>query len=122
MIRFGRRPSAIFRSLLALLLVCAQVFAAAHALGHLGELSLATRGGAEASVSSSDEGGAPASLRHEQCLLCLAAADLASALPSSPPLLAVETLSPVVPDNSPVAAPQRRLPRPHNRGPPLSSV
>ena len=41
--RVGRNASACLRSLLALLLVCAQVFAAAHAVGHVGELSALAR-------------------------------------------------------------------------------
>lgn len=113
------RPSALFRSVLALLLVCAQVFAAAHALSHVGELaSLARTESTAASVPF--EGGMPAAERHERCLLCLAAADLASALPSLPPSLPPQAQPPALLADSPVAGRAARLPRPHSRGPPLS--
>lgn len=122
MMRSGRRPSAIFRSALALLLVCAQIFAAAHALSHVGELSLLARSEAAQSVSAPYEGGVPAAERHERCLLCLSAADLGSALPPSLPLRVVAALPPALPGDVSFALPARRLPRPHSRGPPLSSV
>lgn len=122
MMRSGRRPSAIFRSALALLLVCAQIFAAAHALSHVGELSLLARSEAAQSVSAPYEGGVPAAERHERCLLCLSAADLGSALPPSLPLRVVAALSLALPDDVSFTLPARRLPRPHSRGPPLSSV
>ena len=75
---FRGRPSTVFRSALALLLVCAQIFAAAHALSHVGELSALARGDATLAASVPYEGGMPAAERHERCLLCLAAADLAA--------------------------------------------
>ncbi|WP_374486511.1 hypothetical protein [Zoogloea sp.] len=113
------RPSTVFRSVLALLLVCAQVFAAAHALSHVGELaSLARNESTAASVPF--EGGMPAAERHERCLLCLAAADLASALPSTSPFLPPEALPPALLADSPVAGWVARLPCPHSRGPPIS--
>lgn len=117
--RFGGRPSTLFRSVLALLLVCAQVFAAAHALSHVGELAGLAR---DESIAASVpfDGGMPAAERHERCLLCLAAADLASALPSMPPSLPSQALPPVLLADSPVAGRVARLPRPHSRGPPRS--
>jgi hypothetical protein len=119
----GRSASAVLRSLLALLLVCAQVFAAAHAVGHLGELSALARLGAGASAAQADyEGGVPDAERHASCLLCLAAADLSAALPSMPALPALESLPPL-PGGEPTPAPAAwRLPCPHSRGPPLPSV
>ena len=122
MMRSGRRPSAIFRSALALLLVCAQIFAAAHALSHVGELSLLARSETAQSASAPYEGGVPAAERHERCLLCLSAADLSSALPPSLPLRVVAALPPALPDDVSFTLPARRLPRPHSRGPPLFSV
>ena len=122
MMRSGRRPSAIFRSALALLLVCAQIFAAAHALSHVGELSLLARSETAQSASAPYEGGVPAAERHERCLLCQSAADLSSALPPSLPLRVVAALPPALPDDVSFTLPARRLPRPHSRGPPLSSV
>lgn len=122
MMRSGRRPSPIFRSALALLLVCAQIFAAAHALSHVGELSLLARSEAALSASVSYEGGVPAAERHERCLLCLSAADLTAALPPSLPLRLVGALPPALPGDVSFTLPARRLPRPHSRGPPLSSV
>ena len=122
MMRSGQRPSAIFRSALALLLVCAQIFAAAHALSHVGELSLLARSETAQSASAPYEGGVPAAERHERCLLCLSAADLSSALPPSLPLRVVAALPPALPDDVSFTLPARRLPRPHSRGPPLSSV
>ncbi|RTL33007.1 MAG: hypothetical protein EKK49_10315 [Rhodocyclaceae bacterium] len=121
MIRIGRRPSALFRSVLALLLVCAQVFAAAHAVSHVGELAGLVRDESTA-ASAPFEGGVPAAERHERCLLCLAAADLASALPSTPPSLPPQALPPACPADSPVVGRVARLPRPHSRGPPTSPV
>ncbi|WP_079435425.1 hypothetical protein [Zoogloea sp. LCSB751] len=117
--RFGGRPSTLFRSVLALLLVCAQVFAAAHALSHVGELAGLARD-ESSSASAPFEGGVPAAERHERCLLCLAAADLASALPSVPPSPLPLALPPAPLADSPVAGRVARLPRPHSRGPPLS--
>ncbi len=122
MMRSGRRPSPIFRSALALLLVCAQIFAAAHALSHVGELSLLARSEAAQSASVTYEGGVPAAERHERCLLCLSAADLTAALPPSLPLRLVGALPPALPGDVSFTLPARRLPRPHSRGPPLSSV
>ena len=88
-----RQPSAALRSVLALLLVCAQLFAAVHAVGHVGELSALARLGASA-AQADYEGGVPDAERHASCLQCLAAADLSAALPSTPPLLAVAALPP----------------------------
>lgn len=53
-----RQPSAALRSVLALLLVCAQLFAAVHAVGHVGELSALARLGASA-AQADYEGGEP---------------------------------------------------------------
>lgn len=119
----GRKLSAFLRSLLALLLVCAQVFAAAHAVGHVSELSALARLGAVASAAQADyEGGVPDAERHASCLICLAAADLSSALPSMPALPALESL-PLMPVGERTPAPAaRRLPCPHSRGPPLLPV
>lgn len=119
----GRNLSAFLRSLLALLLVCAQVFAAAHAVGHVGELSALARIAAGASAAQADyEGGVPDAERHASCLICLAAADLTSALPSTPALPALEPLPPPFVGELPPAPAARRLPRPHSRGPPLLPV
>ena len=113
--------SPMLRSVLALLLVCAQLFAAVHAVGHVGELSALARLGASA-AQADYEGGVPDAERHASCLQCLAAADLSAALPSTPPLLAVAALPPAA-AGEPLPAPVfRRLPRPHSRGPPLHSV
>jgi hypothetical protein len=118
---FRGRPSTFFRSTLALLLVCVQVFAAAHAVSHVGELSAQARSdSARASVPY--EGGVPAAERHERCLLCLAAANLASALPSSVPVLAVDSLPPPMPCDGFLVLRAFRLPRPHSRGPPVFPV
>lgn len=118
---FRGRPSTVFRSALALLLVCVQIFAAAHAVSHVGELSaLARSDSARASVSY--EGGVPAAERHERCLLCLAAANFASALPSSVPALAVASMPPLLPGDATVVLRAFRLPRPHSRGPPVFPV
>jgi hypothetical protein len=121
--RVGRSASACLRSLLALLLVCAQVFAAAHAVGHVGELSALARLGVGASAAQADyEGGVPDAESHASCLQCLAAADLSAALPSMPALPALESLPPQ-PGGEPALAPlARRLPCPHSRGPPPPSV
>jgi len=117
--RVGRNVSACLRSLLALLLVCAQVFAAAHAVGHVGELSTLARLGAAASAAQADyEGGVPDAERHASCLICLAAADLGSALSSTPVLPALESLPPAPAGERPSVAVARRLPCPHSRGPP----
>ena len=122
MMRSGRRPSAVFRSALALVLVWAQIFAAAHALSHVGELSQLARKDAAQSASASYEGGVPAAERHERCLLCLSAAELGAALPPSLPLRVVAALPPALPGDVSFTLPARRLPRPHSRGPPLFSV
>lgn len=117
--RLAARSSALLRSALALLLVCAQIFAAAHAVGHVGDLATFARAENHAAEASRD-GGVPAAERHEACLLCLAAADLASVLPSVAPVLDVDVLAlalPAAPDLVPGAL---RLPRPHARGPPVS--
>jgi hypothetical protein len=119
---FRGRPSTVFRSALALLLVCVQVFAAAHAVSHVGELSVLARGDSALAASVPYEGGVPAAERHERCLLCLAAADLASALPPSPPVLAVDSQPPFLPGDATVALRAFRLPRPHSRGPPVFPV
>ena len=119
----GRSASAVLRSLLALLLVCAQVFAAAHAVGHVGELSVLARLGAGAGTAQADyEGGVPDAERHASCLLCLAAANLSAALPSIPALPALESLPPAPVGELPSAPAARRLPCPHSRGPPLLPV
>jgi len=121
--RVGRSTSACLRSLLALLLVCAQVFAAAHAVGHVGELSSLVRLGAGLSTAQADyEGGVPDAERHASCLVCLAAADLSSALPSTPALPALEALPLPRVGEFPPAPAARRLPRPHSRGPPVLPV
>ena len=122
------RASAALRSVLALLLVCAQVFAAVHAVGHVAEWS-AGRGPAPFAAPSPDAGaasgeagygGLPAAERHERCLLCLTAADLAAALPPALPVLAVDTLPAIRPGAVVVAPSVRRLPHPPGRGPPSS--
>lgn len=119
----GRNASAGLRSMLALLLVCAQVFAAAHAVGHVGELSALARLGAGVSAAQADyEGGVPDAERHTSCLLCLAAADLSAALPSTPVVPALQALPPPAVGELPLAPAAWRLPRPHSRGPPLQSV
>lgn len=121
--RVRRNLSACLRSLLALLLVCAQVFAAAHAVGHLGELSALARLGAGASAAQADyEGGVPDAERHASCLQCLAAADLSAALPSMPALPALESLPPLPGVEAASASVAWRLPCPLSRGPPLPSV
>lgn len=123
--RLPRRASPLFRSVLALVLVCAQLFAAAHALSHVGEGLAERRGAAElafglASPGDSSPGGLPAAERHERCLLCLAAADLASVLPPSPAVLVVETLPPAQLAEPAVVLVARRAPCPPCRGPPAS--
>ncbi len=121
--RVGRSASACLRSLLALLLVCAQVFAAAHAVGHVGELSSLARLGVGLSAAQADyEGGVPDAERHASCLVCLAAADLGTALPSTPALPALESLPPPLVGELLPAPAIRRLPRPHSRGPPVLPV
>lgn len=122
MTAFRRRPSAMFRSVLALLLVCAQFFAAAHALSHVGERVLLA--GNEATVAQPDHSGEdlPAAERHERCLFCLAALDLAAVLPPTLPLLAAASLPPVLAEAA-VSAPRVfRLPRPPGHGPPVLPV
>ncbi|MCK6394668.1 hypothetical protein [Zoogloea sp.] len=114
------RSSALLRSALALLLVCAQIFAAAHAVGHVGDLASLARGDTLVAQATRD-GGVPAAERHEACLLCLAAADLVAALPPAVPVLDVDVQAltlPAAPDLLPGAL---RLPRPHARGPPTFS-
>lgn len=120
--RLPRRASPLFRSALALVLVCAQLFAAAHALSHVGEGLAERRGGAAivaaAASGESGPGGLPAAERHERCLLCVAAADLASVLPPSPAVLVVAALPPA-PWAEPAVVPvARRAPCPPCRGPP----
>jgi len=118
--RLAARSSALLRSALALLLVCAQIFAAAHAVGHIGDLAGLARADNLVTEASRD-GGVPAAERHEACLLCLAAADLVAALPPAVPLLDVDVqvlALPAAPDLVPGAL---RLPRPHARGPPVFS-
>ena len=123
--RLPRRASPLLRSVLALVLVCAQLFAAAHALSHVGE-GLAERRGAGvragtlATTGESGPGGLPAAERHERCLLCLAAADLASVLPPSPAVLVVEALPPAQLAEPAVTLAARRAPCPPCRGPPAS--
>lgn len=119
----GRSASAVLRSLLALLLVCAQVFAAAHAVGHVGELSALARLGAGPGAAQADyEGGVPDAERHASCLVCLAAADLSAALPPTPALLVLESLPPMPVGEFFPAPAARRWPCPHSRGPPLLPV
>ena len=123
--RLPRRVSPLFRSVLALVLVCAQLFAAAHALSHVGEGLAERRGAAELALGlpspgETSPGGLPAAERHERCLLCLAAADLASVLPPSPALLAVEALPPALPVEPAAWPAARRAPCPPCRGPPAS--
>ncbi len=114
------RASALLRSALALLLVCAQIFAAAHAVGHVGDLASLARDENRA-TQASREGGVPSAERHEACLLCLAAADLASVLPPTVPVLAVDVPALALPADSDLVPGALRLPRPHARGPPVSS-
>lgn len=114
------RSPALLRSALALLLVCAQIFAAAHAVGHMGDLAALAR--AENTVLQiSPDGGVPAADRHDACLLCLAAADLAAVLPPTVPVLAVDVPALALPADSDLVPGALRLPRPHARGPPVSS-
>jgi hypothetical protein len=68
------------------------------------------------------EGGVPDAERHASCLLCLAAADLSSALPATPALPALESLPPAPAGERPPAIVFRRLPCPHSRGPPELSA
>lgn len=123
--RASGKPAAVLRSVLALVLVCAQLFAAAHALGHVGEGLAEQRvagiaAALSATVGETAPGGLPAAERHERCLLCLAAADLASALPPAQAFLAIEALPPTrLPDPVVVAA-ARQAPCPPCRGPPAS--
>ena len=119
---FRGTPSGLFRSLLALILLCAQVLAAAHAVGHIGELSALARSGGAVVASTDEQGGLPAALHHERCLLCLAAADLASALPATPAVLPVDVPVSLLPSDAAFAPLFARLPRPHSRGPPSSPV
>ncbi len=114
------RSPALLRSALALLLVCAQIFAAAHAVGHIGDLAGLARADNRVAEASRD-GGVPAAERHEACLLCLAAANLVAALPPVVQVLDVDVHAlalPAAPDLVPGAL---RLPRPHARGPPAFS-
>lgn len=117
---FRGRPSPLFRSVLALLLVCAQVLAAAHAVGHIG--GKADTGQEWASTSQPADRGLPAAERHERCLLCLAAADLAAALPPSLPVLGHADVQYLISGDGLHSLPAFRLPRPHSRGPPASPV
>ena len=115
--------SSALRSVLALLLVCAQVFAAAHALSHVADRVAASSGDARLAAAAGQDdapGGMPAAERHEQCLQCLAAAGLGAALPATPPLPATEALPPALPGEFCVATRQHRQPCPPGRGPPLS--
>lgn len=115
-----RRPSALFRSALALLLVLAQIFAAAHAVGHVADLLAPSRGGAVVEANSFD-GGVPEAARHESCLLCLAAASLSAAPPPCQPMLAVALPSLPLPDGVVLPGAARLLLRPPSRGPPFLS-
>ena len=63
---FRGRPSALFRGVLALLLVCAQLLGAMHAIGHFEAAERPLRVDAQAAPAS---GGQPATERHERCLL-----------------------------------------------------
>lgn len=115
-----RRPSALFRSALALLLVLAQIFAAAHAVGHVADLLAPSRGGAVVEASSFD-GGVPEAARHESCLLCLATAGLSAAPPPCQPVLAVALPALPLPDGVMLPGAARTLLRPPSRGPPSFS-
>ena len=120
---FGGRSSAFLRSLLALLLVGAQILAAAHAVGHVGEWSAFARSGAAASATQPDYGGGvPDAERRANCLLCLATADLSSALPSTPALPILVSLPSAAGGALFPAPAPRRLPCPRSRGPPLPPV
>ncbi len=113
--------SPMLRSVLALLLVCAQFFAAAHALSHVGDLVAAHRGDEPvAAVPLDPAGGLPAAERHDRCLQCLAAADLGAALPSMPPLPPANALPPALPGETAPAVAAHRQPCPPCRGPPSS--
>lgn len=86
-----RRPLRVtpaWRNLLALVLVCAQFFAAAHAVEHVAEL-LAAQGSPSAASAprvADKRDSVPQAERHEACLTCLAAAAFATGLPSTPAL------------------------------------
>ena len=81
-------------------------FAAAHAVGHLGELSALAGAGAGASAAQADyEGGVPDAERHASCLLCLAAADLSVCALPSPPALLASNPAPPLPGGEPTPAP-----------------
>lgn len=115
-----RRPSALLRSALALLLVLAQIFAAAHAVGHVADLLAPSRGEAVVEASAFD-GGVPEAARHESCLLCLAAAGLSAAPPPCQPMLAVALPPLPLPDGVVLPGAARLLLRPPSRGPPSLS-
>lgn len=115
-----RRPSALFRSTLALLLVLAQIFAAAHAVGHAADLLAPSRGAAFSEIAPFD-GGLPEVTRHESCLLCLATAGLSAAPPPCQPVLAVALPALPLPDGIMLPGTARALLRPPSRGPPSFS-
>lgn len=111
------------RSLLALVLMCAQLFAAAHSLTHVGEGLASGRGGALIFAAFDDAGDGsgrlPAAERHERCLICLAAADLAAVLPPTPAILfAVAMPSVLLREPVFISSPWRAL-CPPCRGPPV---
>ena len=123
---FRGRPSTVLRSVLAMLLLCAQILAAAHALGHFSEIAparqIALAGYSGGGSGVSDTPHLPAAERHERCLLCLAAADLAAALPCTPPFVFIAALSAPPPPGARPAVLFARPPVPLSRGPPSSAV
>ena len=114
-----RRMSALLRAVLALLLVCAQVFAAAHAMGHLADLAIQLRHEPGAGVTP-DPGSLPDTVHHGHCLQCLASACLGSGLPAATFLLTAGLPIQLLPVAVLPVTRAVRLPRPHSRGPPLS--
>ena len=117
--RLSARSFHLLRSALAVLLVCAQVFATAHAVGHLGDLATLARA-EDVARQATPDGGVPAAERHDACLLCLAAADLGAMLPSAFPVLAVQSVPTALPTGPELVPGALRLPRPQARGPPAS--
>lgn len=126
----ARRPlsrwqaSPWMRSVLALVLLCAQLFVAAHSLTHVGEGLAGGRSGELifATFDDGDDGAGrlPAAERHERCLVCLAAADLAAILPpttASQPVTVLPSAQLVEPAS--ISVPWRAL-CPPCRGPPVS--
>ena len=116
---FRGRPSALFRGTLALLLVCAQLLGAMHAIGHFEAAERPLRVDAQAAPAS---GGQPATERHERCLLCLAAADLGTALPVTPSLPGPEAPVSALPPDAGTLPAFLRPPTPSSRDPPVSPI